>query len=888
MKLSCLDQMTLFLYSQQLRILRTFVLFGNTNLDGFHTKMSQKLDKFERLVQSLFYQDEDDNILSKYDMDDVAHRLMEDIKSYLSLKHDFVAMTTEEKTIEYWDSLLKNLHYLPKYCAKLFLPLMNEYKILRQVCRHLGDFYRLIIKGCIANKTTEYLYPRLQMTADIVTEFCFDHWCNEKLLFKYGTYECSSKIASLLLEIIPVELEVLYICTSKVKESRSTELEGFVKQILKASPRILQNYLILLQGRMAGAVAVNALTQSIYIMMEFLLIFYTDIPKRFIHRDKLNDMLAHLGVLTREISILVNKSSENMINEANFATSDFFQEVEQIKGELRQMFLKAPKSSQRRFPMDDGLLFINLLLRHLNDLPIASAYLGALMKKEIRMVKECLEFLRSFFGEVRQRLDHNGLLKNLWARALDVAYEAEHVINSILVRDNSLSHLIFSLPSIIDKIKLIVAEVTRLQLEDKNGDPLDAKSSDETIGLTSSPLVEVIVGLEEEVNWIIDQLFDEQAELDVISIVRMPGLGKTTLTNKVYNNTLVASRFKVRAWCTVSQKYNKSKVLQKILNQVTGFEEKECGDDIAEKLRGALYDRRYLIILDDVWDIATGEMLISCFPKVERGNRIILTSRNSKVALQLKFHSDPFHLQLLTPEKKVFGEGNCPELSDVGHQIVEKCQGLPLAVVLIAGVIVRMKGKKKDSWHKIQHNLDSFISGNNLQTMKVMQLSYDYLPDHLKPLLLYFGGTRKRKRTPVYKLIQLLMAEGFVDHIPSKSSLEETTQSYLDALISSSLIMVSEKPVETSPFYIKVKVCYVHDVVHDFCSVKVKKETFFKFINSGAPVHASDFINRHVTIHTESQLHKKCVVFNSSKSSGTGSYKHLISLKVNNNTLVSS
>ncbi|PHU17391.1 hypothetical protein BC332_13086 [Capsicum chinense] len=668
-------------------------------------------------------------------MDDFAHRLIEDIKSYLSLKHDFLAMTTEEKTIEYWDSLLKNLHYLPKYFAKLFLPLMNEYKILRQVCRHLGDFCRLIIKGCITNKTTEYL-------------------------FKFGTYKCSSKIASLLLEIIPVELEVLYICTSKVKESRSTELEGFVKQILKASPRILQNYLILLQGRMSGAVAVNALTQSIYIMMEFLLIFYTDIPKRFIHRDKLNDMLAHLGVLTREIYS-------------------------------------------------------------------------------------------------------------------DVAYKAEHVINSILVRDNSLSHLIFSLPSIIDKIKLIVVEVTRLQPEDKNGDPLDAKSSDETIGSTSSPLVEVIVGLEEEVNWIIDQLFDEQAELDVISIVGMPGLGKTTLANKVYNNTLVASRFKVRAWCTVSQKYKKSKVLQKILNQVTGFEEKECGDDIAEKLRGPLYDRRYLIILDDVWDIATGEMLISCFPKVERGNRIILTSRNSKVALQLKFHSDPFHLQLLTPEKKVFGEGNCPELSDVGHQIVDKCQGLPLAVVLIAGVIFRMKGKKKDSWHKIQHNLDSFISGNNLQTMKVMQLSYEYLPDHLKPLLLYFGGARKRKRTPVYKLIQLLMAEGFVDHIPSKSSLEETTQSYLDALISSSLIMVSEKPVETSPFYIKVKVCYVPDVVHDFCSVKVKKETFFKFINSGAPVHASDFINRHVTIHTEGQLHKKCVVFNSNKSSGTESSTNL-------------
>lgn len=325
--------------------------------------------------------------------------------------------------------------------------------------------------------------------------------------------------------------------------------------------------------------------------------------------------------------------------------------------------------------MDDGILFLNLLLRHLNDLLISNSYSGALIKKEIGMVKESLEFLRSSFGKVRQTLnDDSGVLKDLWVRTLDVAYEAEHVINSILVRDNALSHLIFSLPIVTDKIKLIVAEVTSLQPEDvtnKNGDQPDAKSSEELAESTSSSFVEVTVGLKEEEARIIDQLFDEhESELDVISIVRMPGLGKTTLVNKVYNNTLVASHFNVRAWCTVSQKHNKSKVLQKILNQVTGSKDKGSEgdkDELAEELREALYDKRYLIILDDVWDIATGEMLIACFPKVERGNRIILTSRSSKVGLQVKCHSDPLHLQLLTPEKswelfdkKVFGDqGSC-------------------------------------------------------------------------------------------------------------------------------------------------------------------------------------------------------------------------------------
>ncbi|KAH0689123.1 hypothetical protein KY289_016481 [Solanum tuberosum] len=479
--------------------------------------------------------------------------------------------------------------------------------------------------------------------------------------------------------------------------------------------------------------------------------------------------------------------------------------------------------------MDDGFLFMNLLLGRLYDLFISNVYLVSLIKKEIGMVKESFEFLRSSFGKGRQTLDDtSGVVKDCWVRTLDVAYETEHVISSILVRDKALSHLIFSLPSVADKIKLIVAEVTSLQLEDKNGnDPLDAKSSDKPIESTSSSFVEV---------------------------------------------------------------------LREILHQVTGSEGNKSEDDLAEKLRRALLDKRYLIVLDDVWDIATGEMLIACFPKDKRRNRIILTSRSMKVGLQVKCHSDPRRLQFLTPEKswdlsekRVFGEGRClAELSYVGHQIVVNCKGLSLAVVLIARVTVRVrKGKKKenekDLWLKIQHNLDSFISANkNLQMMKVMQLSYDHLPYHLKSLLLYFARSQKSKRTPVSKLMQLWMAEGFVDHdIPSKSSLEEATQSYLDALISSSLIFVDHIPSKkrTWPFSGMIKVCYVHDVVHDFCSVKAKKEKFFKLINSGAPFHALDFLHRRLTVHTKhSQLHKKCVLFNSTKSSA-GS-KNLIPLKV--------
>ncbi|XP_049391835.1 putative late blight resistance protein homolog R1A-3 isoform X1 [Solanum stenotomum] len=876
-----------------LRFLRTFVLFGNSSFDhNFYEWMSKKINTFSVMTQALFCQ-VNEVILEKHNMDSLVPLLLEEMESYLRLKNsNYVAMITEEKMFEY---LFTNLHDLPNYSSDMFeyLRCRTDYNIFRQVFRRLTDFYPILL----ANKTTttQYLFPRFQFIAQTVMQFYFDIW-TEKYKLRYGDDACASKITSLLIDIIPLELEVLDISTSNlIKESTSRELKRFVKQIVKSSPRILQNCLIHLQGRMAGAVN-YAPTQSINVMIEFLLIFLTDIPKRFIHPDKLNDMLAHVGLLARKISILMEESSENNINEADFTAPDLLQEIERMKGDIKQNFLKAPESSQLRFPMDDGFLFMNLLLRHLNDLLISNAYSVSLIKKEIGMVKESLEFIRSSFKKVRQILDDctSGVVKDCWLRALDVAYEAEHVINSILVRDKALSHLLFSLPNVTDKIKLIVAEVTCLQLEDKNGDdPLDAKSSDKPIESTSSSFVEVTVGHEEDEAKMIDQLLDKhESELDVISIVGMPGLGKTTLAKKVYNNMLVASHFNVRAWCTVSQKYNKSKVLLEILQQVTGLGGKESEDDLAEKLRVALYDKRYLIVLDDVWDIATGEMLIACFPKVERGNRVILTSRSSEVGLKVKCRSDLLRLQLLTHgkswelfEKMVFGEGSCPaELLDVGHQIVEKCQGLPLAVVLIAGVIVRGKKKEKDLWLKIQHNLDSFVSANN--NLEIMQLSYDRLPYHLKPLLLYFARWRKSKRTQVSKLMQLWMAEGLVDHdIPSKCSLEEATQSYLDALISSNLIMVDHILTNKSNFFsVRIKVCYVHDVVHDFCSVKAKKEKFLKLINPGARFHASDFLHHRLTIHTEEgQLHKKCVLFNS-KQCSAGS-KHLISLKVSGSLL---
>ncbi|KAM3345142.1 hypothetical protein P3S68_024851 [Capsicum galapagoense] len=204
--------------------------------------------------------------------------------------------------------------------------------------------------------------------------------------------------------------------------------------------------------------------------------------------------------------------------------------------------------------MSDGLLFMTLLLRNLNYLLNSNAYSVVLIKEEIGRVKEHLEHIRSFFGNVEQEL-----YRDLWIGVLDVAYEAKHAIKSILARDHGLLQLIFLLPDAVEKIKLVKKEVhekisqkTSITFTNSPNKPVESKSS--TAG-------KIFVSFEEETQWIIRKLTSGPTEIDIISIVGMPGIRKTTLAYRVYNDMSVVGHFDIRAWCTVDQEHNEKKLL---------------------------------------------------------------------------------------------------------------------------------------------------------------------------------------------------------------------------------------------------------------------------------------------------------------------------------------
>ncbi|XP_009596957.1 putative late blight resistance protein homolog R1B-23 [Nicotiana tomentosiformis] len=348
-----------------------------------------------------------------------------------------------------------------------------------------------------------------------------------------------------------------------------------------------------------------------------------------------------------------------------------------------------------------------------------------------------------------------------------------------------------------------------------------------------------VVGFEKDAESIMKKLAGGAKELDVISIFGMPGLGKTTLARKVYNNSSIVNHFDVKAWISVSQAYNRMKLLVEIFKQVTGDKREMKEDvDIADKLQKTLKGRRYLIVLDDIWEVDAWEDLGLCFPKGEDGSRVIVTTRIEEVAKHLQHRSDPYSLRFLTPEeswellqKKVFqGESCPPDLQEAGLQVAKHCKGLPLVVVLIAGIIVKME-REASLWLEVANDLSCHVLGE--QSMKVMQSSYDHLEDHLKSCLLYMAFFPEDHEILVSDLLKLWMAEEFVENIDTEN-IEETSRICLNDLLKRSLVMVSKRSFNGDTEY-----CTVHDVVREFCLAKLIEEKYMQLTMPYSP-------NRHV------------------------------------------
>ncbi|XP_071939061.1 putative late blight resistance protein homolog R1A-3 [Coffea arabica] len=349
---------------------------------------------------------------------------------------------------------------------------------------------------------------------------------------------------------------------------------------------------------------------------------------------------------------------------------------------------------------------------------------------------------------------------------------------------------------------------------------------------------EVMVGLDDEAAKVIERLVSGSKQVEIVPIVGMAGLGKTTLAKKAYNDSSVTCHFHIRLWCTVSQEFNMKSLLTQILcsdgkHSRMDEELKNLNEhELLHKLYQRLKTKRYLVVFDDVWDIKVWNELRISFPDDKNQSRIIFTSRSSNVASQVQHGGEPHYLHPLSKkesfellQKKVFGEEEeCPQaLHGLGMEIAEKCWGLPLALVVVAGVLATIEHDIL-VWKKFAESLTSTMVSGTDQWNKSLELSYEHLPYHLKACLLYFAAFREDEKIGAKSLMRLWIAEGFVEIIEGKRS-EDTAEEYLMDLIGRNLVMVSK-----SRSIGGVKTCYIHDLIFEFCKGEAKEKNFLQVL----------------------------------------------------------
>lgn len=262
-------------------------------------------------------------------------------------------------------------------------------------------------------------------------------------------------------------------------------------------------------------------------------------------------------------------------------------------------------------------------------------------------------------------------------------------------------------------------------------------------------------------------------------------------------------------------------IAPKLYSQFLEMNEEDLAENLYRKLKGI----RYLIVLDDTWANKVWNDLEISFPNDANGSRALLTSRLHSVALQANPNGIIHPLRWLTDEeswellqKKLFHKEGCPpELHKLGKQIAMGCNGLPITVVVIAGILATLE---QDGWEEVANRLIPRTICGTEQCMDILELNYRHLPNYLKPCLLYFGVFPEDQEIPIQKLTWIWIAEGFVQKTMLKSS-EEMAEEYIMDLISRSLIMVAKKRSTG-----RVKTCHIHDLLHEFCVAKSKDENF--------------------------------------------------------------
>ncbi|XP_077239353.1 putative disease resistance protein RGA3 [Tasmannia lanceolata] len=461
---------------------------------------------------------------------------------------------------------------------------------------------------------------------------------------------------------------------------------------------------------------------------------------------------------------------------------------------------------------------------------------GVGVEEEVEKLERKVKLIQGVIEDAEEKQFHSKAVGS-WLRQLkNIAYDANDILDDVASEAQSSKRqkvgvvryissifqyergIAREIREISGRLDVIVKEGHDLHLEIRRDGGRGSQIEQERRETTSLVDESDVIGRQVDKDKIIQLLVSDDDKLySVIPIVGMGGLGKTTPAQFVYNDHRVETHFGLKAWACVSDNFDVLRITNAIIESASGS---NCGlsnlDAAQRCLREKLNAEKFLIVLDDVWgenQIHNWDRLRAPFGVGVKGSKIIMTTRDERVARTMA--TIPSHdLQGLPDDdcwelftRRAFGgriSNAHPELEEIGRQIVKKCNGLPLAVKTLGGILSSKRNVSE--WESI---LTSEIwKDDKSDILPALRLSYRYLPTNQKQCFAYSAAFPKDHEFLKDVLVRQWMAAGFIQ--PKGSTLlEDIGGEIFDDLLTKSFFQYSRQNFRGTSDYV------MHDLMHD-------------------------------------------------------------------------
>lgn len=500
-------------------------------------------------------------------------------------------------------------------------------------------------------------------------------------------------------------------------------------------------------------------------------------------------------------------------------------------------------------------------LRKLTQLLEEEVVMTLYVGRDIKKLKQNLECFRAVRQDAEDQAMRDASINLWWKRISDVMFNVDDVIDLFMVhshmrhRSSSYCFMFSCFAKLLDDHRV----ATRIRSINIELDDIRRTSEMFTPGILRSPQPQIksvntsqtapivepgLVGaaIRRDVDSIVDEILTRchNKQPSVLGLEGMGGIGKTTLAQKIYNDQRILGRFQIHIWLCISETYNETELLKQVIRMAGGnYDKEESNAELLPILRDTIKGKSVFLVLDnmlqpDVWiNLLQSPFygaLIACILVTTRSKEVLQRMHAAYTHYVKRMGEDDGLMLLMKdsfpPSGIIFKE--------LGRAIVKKCDGLPLAIKVVAGVLSTRRTAAE--WKSIRDSKWS-VQGLPKELGDALYLSYSNLPPQLKQCFRWCALLPPNFVIRRDAVAYWWATEGFVreEHV---NSIYETAEGYYLELIRRNLL-------QPKPEFIDKGESTMHDLLRSlgqhltkdhslFMNVKNDHSLFMNVENSGA------------------------------------------------------